>query len=307
MIDCTVLVLGAGGLGCEILKNLAMLQVRNIHVVDLDTIELTNLNRQFLFTEYDIGKPKAEVAAKYINNWNEVRQMENKGYPEVIVTPYVRDLTLFPVEFFKQYQFVISGLDAIEPRRYVNKVLVQITRETHFEVCIPFIDGGTEGLKGHIKTIIPGITACWECSLDTLPLQQHSVPMCTVANNPRVLEHVIEYVATVECPDSELDNPEEAALVLERCFTRARKFDIDHRKLNMSYMLGVIKRIVPSVSTTNTIVAAACCNEVVKIYFDMVADYDNITNFIMINGADGFFMHKFKYERKPNCLVCSGL
>lgn len=305
-MDCKVLVLGAGGLGCEILKNLAMLHVKEIHVVDMDTIELTNLNRQFLFRDEDIGKPKAQVAADYIERWSKLRRMRKTNVSDIKVVAYVQDLTNLPLDFFKQYQFIISGLDAIEPRRFVNEIVIQITRETKFELCIPFIDGGTEGFKGHVKTIIPGVTACWECSIDTLPSQQQSYPMCTVANNPRSLEHVIEYVATVECPDANLDDPKELQRMLELSLRRSREFHIDTKDLSVGFMLGIIKHIIPSVSSTNAIVAATCCNVMVKIYYDLI-DYSEMPNFTTINGADGFFFHSFQYKRKPNCLVCSCL
>lgn len=309
-MDCNILILGAGGLGCEILKNLVMCQVSAITIVDMDTIELTNLNRQFLFEDCDIGAPKATTAVNYIQ----------RHHPNVRtkLTALVTDLTTLSAEFYKGFDFIISGLDAIAPRRFVNEMVVRNALQSNYESLVPFIDSGTEGLKGHVKTIIPGFTACWECSIETLPKGEETVPMCTIANNPRNLKHVIEYVISVEYPPGTLpagaSNEQIAAHyrdVVDACERRAKQYSIPTDTLTPSYVMGVVKRIIPSVSTMNAVIAAQACNEAVRIYHDLFAvgnaETPGANNFCILNGSDGCFAYAFAHERRPDCPVCSVL
>ena len=90
-----ILVVGAGGLGCEILKNLALSGIKHIFVVDQDTIELSNLNRQFLFRQKDIGKFKAEVACQFIK----------RKYPDIEIKSSCKRIKEFTDDFFRRFIF----------------------------------------------------------------------------------------------------------------------------------------------------------------------------------------------------------
>lgn len=105
-----ILVVGAGGLGCELLKNLALMGFSNIEVIDMDIIDLTNLNRQFLFREKDIGRPKAEVAAEFIN----------KRIPGCNVIGHFKKIQDYGYEFYSKFNFIVCGLDSIVARRWIN-------------------------------------------------------------------------------------------------------------------------------------------------------------------------------------------
>lgn len=161
-----LLVIGAGGLGCELLKDLALMGFRNIHVIDMDTIDLSNLNRQFLFRRKDIGQPKAEVAAKFVN----------ERIPGVNVTPHFAKIEDFDSSFYSQFHIIVCGLDSVVARRWINGMVLSMLEynddgtvvESSF---IPMVDGGTEGFKGNARVIVPGLTACIDCTLDLYPPQ----------------------------------------------------------------------------------------------------------------------------------------
>jgi ubiquitin-activating enzyme E1 C len=155
--NCKVLVIGAGGLGCEILANLALTGFKDIHVIDMDTIDISNLNRQFLFRQKDVGRPKAIVASEFIE----------KRVPGVKVSAFVfciQHVALFhwpqrpfvyryhgkiqdkDEEYYMQFNIIICGLDSVEARRWINATLVNMVDPENPDSLKPLIDGGTEGM-----------------------------------------------------------------------------------------------------------------------------------------------------------------
>ena len=101
----------------------------------VDTIDVSNLNRQFLFREADVGKSKAEVAAAFVE----------KRVKGVTITPYNGKIQDKDEDYYMQFRMVICGLDSVEARRWINATLVGMVDPTNIESLKPLIDGGTEG------------------------------------------------------------------------------------------------------------------------------------------------------------------
>lgn len=280
-----------------------MMGFMNIDVIDMDTIELSNLNRQFLFRRKDIGSSKAQVAADFIN----------RRIPGCKVTPHFCKIQDFDDSFYRGFHIIVCGLDSIVARRWINGMLISMLQYNEDGTLdpsslIPLIDGGTEGFKGNARVIYPGMTACIDCTLDLFP-PQISYPLCTIANTPRLPEHCIEYVKIIQW-DKESpfkcaldgDDPEHVTWVFEKAQERANNFNIT----GFSYRLvqGVLKNIIPAVSSTNSAIAAICSTEVFKI---ATSCYEILNNYLVFNDIDGVYTYKYEAERKPDCLACSSI
>ena len=299
--ELQVLVVGAGGLGCEILKNLALCGVKHIFVVDLDTIELSNLNRQFLFRQKDIGKFKAEVACEFIKN----------KYPDIDIKPSCRKIQEFTDDFFRQFHIIIGGLDNIEARSYINQKvheLVEFDEEgkPKPETVIPFVDGGTEGFRGQVKVIVPYTTSCFDCDSEIINTKRNTYAMCTIAENPRVPEHCIEYAFTIEWKKQFKDKPvdkdsiEDVEWIYKTALERAKKYNIEGVTYNLT--LGVIKNVIPAIASTNSLIAAATVMEVIKIWTGFSKRLDN---YFMYMGHEGLYSSTMQMDKLDNCKTCS--
>jgi adenylyltransferase/sulfurtransferase len=144
------MVVGAGALGNEILKNLALVGIGHILIIDFDVVEAANLTRSVLFRAEDIGKLKAEVAAQRLKELN----------PDVKVACTCGDITSdVGLGIFRSMDIVLVGVDNFGARIFVNR--------TCFKVGTPWINGGIQELVGELHLYIPGKGACYECNLPT--------------------------------------------------------------------------------------------------------------------------------------------
>ncbi|KAL2120398.1 hypothetical protein VTJ04DRAFT_4425 [Mycothermus thermophilus] len=175
---------GAGAIGCEMLKNWAMIGLGTgpngrITVTDMDQIEKSNLNRQFLFRPKDVGQMKSECAAKAVQAMNP----ELEGHIVALkdrVSPETEHI--FNEDFWNSLDGVTNALDNVEARTYVDRRCVFFHK--------PLLESGTLGTKGNTQVVLPRLTESYSSSQD--PPEQ-SFPMCTLRSFPNRIEHTIAW------------------------------------------------------------------------------------------------------------------
>ncbi|KAF1990891.1 ubiquitin-activating enzyme E1 [Aulographum hederae CBS 113979] len=175
---------GAGAIGCEMLKNWSMMGVAtgpngSIIVTDMDQIEKSNLNRQFLFRPADVGKLKSDCAAEAVQAMNP----DLKGKITRLKDRVGQDTEhVFNEEFWSGLDAVTNALDNVEARTYVDRRCVFFRKS--------LLDSGTLGTKGNTQVVLPSITESYSSSQD--PPEQ-SFPMCTLRSFPNRIEHTIAW------------------------------------------------------------------------------------------------------------------
>lgn len=218
-----VLLIGSGGIGCELLKDLIMMDYGEIHVLDLDTIDLSNLNRQFLFRKKDIKAPKSLTAVKAVQNFSyNAKLVAHQGN--------IMDKSQFPLSFFEKFDMIFNALDNLEARMYVNKVCLFSK--------IPLIESGTAGLKGQVQPIYPYITECFACVPKSTP---KAFPVCTIRSTPSRPVHCVTWAKSFLFP--QLFGPDDPDLSTE---TDENPSDEKKASLQEANELLKLKRMIQS-------------------------------------------------------------
>jgi len=174
-------VVGAGAIGCELLKNFAMMGVGHnkgmLTVTDMDTIERSNLNRQFLFRSWDVTKMKSDTACNAVKEMNpdiNVTSHQNRVGPETE--------KVYTDSFFADLNGVANALDNVDARSYMDRRCVYYK--------LPLLESGTLGTKGNVQIVLPHITESYSSSQDP---PEKTIPMCTLKNFPNAIEHTIQW------------------------------------------------------------------------------------------------------------------
>lgn len=167
--NATILVVGAGALGNEVIKNLALMGIGNILIADFDTIEDSNLSRSVLFREKDRGRRKVDAAADMVKELN----------PDVNVKAWHGNInTDMGLGVFRHVDAVVGCLDNREARLSINRFCWAIGK--------PWVDGAIQELMGIVRVFWPGQGACYECTLTDLDYQlinlRYSCPLLARQN-----------------------------------------------------------------------------------------------------------------------------
>jgi molybdopterin/thiamine biosynthesis adenylyltransferase len=285
-----VLIVGVGGLGCEIAKNLAMLGVGHLDLIDLDIIEHSNLNRQVLFTGAKLGEPKAVVAARRLKEIN----------PNITVIGYHTSLERLDPALYLAADVIVGGLDSMNARLNLNAQCIRFKK--------PLVDGGVSGYHGHVYTIFPYKNACYECN--PLPVSESDeMAACTVVGIPRKRIHCVFKgdMAFKEKfdrdPNPKNVNDIEFIQNVANDLVNKHNFLPEYTKDDI---VKIIDRHDPGIITINAVISALQSHEVIKIIHYKKGHRgvgEPIKSYVIFNGITMKIYHIEK-KRNPECSQC---
>lgn len=180
LMNGSVLIIGAGGLGAPAAMYLAAAGVGKIGIADADVVDLSNLQRQIIHTTADVGRPKVESAAETMRAINP--DVEVVTYHEFISSANIMDI-------IKDYDFVLDGTDNFPAKFLINDACVMADK--------PFSHAGILRFKGQLMTVIPHQSPCYRCVFKTMP-PKDAIPTCKQAGVIGAMAGVIGSLQALE-------------------------------------------------------------------------------------------------------------
>ncbi|MFW9906862.1 MAG: ThiF family adenylyltransferase, partial [Candidatus Thorarchaeota archaeon] len=246
----TILIAGVGGTGSELAKNLALLGIGNLILVDDDTIEFSNLNRQMLFREEDVGQKKAEIAKKRI---------QEQFNPDIGIKHYSEKLQNIPQSIFQKIDIIAGCVDNFLARQYLNAMAIELE--------IPLIDSATDGYFGQVQYIKSGISACLACETPPPPDETRVLTApCTLVGVPRVREHCAWkalYEFNAKHQRGPIETSKEDIMELTK-FANICANNHNFGQFKKKELLQLILFHVPSLITVNAVTSGLQSQEIVK-------------------------------------------
>jgi len=290
----TVLIVGIGGLGVEVAKNLAMVSVGKLILVDLDTVEYSNLNRQVLFIGAPEGVSKAEFACKRLREMN----------PFITVEAYNCSLQDLPPHLYHEADLYIAGLDSIEARSELNRRAVHNHK--------PLIDAGTAAYNGHVYCVFPFNNACLECD-PLIEREQDQLGACTLVGVPRkpahcILKGQLQFEQNHGRPVDIL-KPKEISIVREYANTLLKAHFPASQPFSTDQVIQIVDNHEATVITINCVMASLQSQEAVKVLHHLHTPENEKKlgslqlNYVIYNGLTGKF-YEMEKPRNPDCAVC---
>jgi len=288
LTESTVMIVGVGAIGCEVAKNLALMGVGRLVLVDNDVVEVSNLSRQMLFIDEDIGKPKAKAAAEKLAEMN----------PWVKVEAYYEDVRELDLKLFEESDVLCSCLDNWPVRRWLNSVAIELDK--------PLVDAAMEGMYANLQVVIPGKTACLECHGEDLIPKEVQLAECTLRRrSPEDL-----------AADLREQGVELGLEAVKKLFELGIKtvFDLKYsqtdvlEKLDKEFQEMVkeaqekLKPKMPALQSIAAAVAGIASTEVIKLLHEGSVGKP-LRRLLVYDGFTGRFT-RVRLDRRSDCFVC---
>ncbi|MFX1514804.1 MAG: ThiF family adenylyltransferase [Promethearchaeota archaeon] len=304
--NSSILIAGVGGTGGELAKNLALLGIGSLILVDDDTIEFSNLNRQMLFREGDVGQKKAKIAKKRI---------QDQFNPDISIKEFSSKLQDIPQKIYQSVDIIAGCVDNFLARQYLNAMAIELN--------IPMVDSATDGYFGQIQYVKKRITACLACETPTPPDETRvfTAP-CTLVGVPRVREHcawraLYDFSAKYEREPDDA-SPEDLIELTKLANNCASKYNFGN--FDKKELLHLILFHVPSLITVNAVTSGIQSQEIVKALYlakkEFLKEREKITlknllktqrfripHFTIYSALTGT-INTFDLVSDPDCFVC---